>query len=149
MIKLESREDGRFLTCSCLLCCVVTQRPRSTVTCYYRCCFCCASCQVLEPPDTEGAGTSPQSSLCPHWFGQQVFWKDPHPCSLVKSGVVLLLKRMGTTSQTTVAPAKQQERSRHQWSKARTLLRSEVNLHSPVGLAVSHRLGNEGLVSYH
>lgn len=54
MIKLESREDGRYLACSCLLRCVVTQRPGSTVNCYHQCCFRWAFCQVLEPPDNTG-----------------------------------------------------------------------------------------------
>lgn len=147
MIKLESREDGRYLACSCLLRCVVTQRPGSTVNCYHQCCFHWALCQVLKPPES---GTSPQSSLCPHWLCQQVFWKGPHPCSLVQPFTVscaVVLKRMRTTSQTTVATAKQQERSRHPWSRVHTLVRSEVNLwslHSPVGLAVSHSPGNDG-----
>lgn len=88
MIELEWREAGRCLHCTCLLCCVMIQIPRSTVNSYYQCCFCWALCRALEPLDTWREGTSPQSSLCPHWLCQQVSWKGPHPCGSVKPFVV-------------------------------------------------------------
>lgn len=82
--KIRVKRGSGCLACSCLLCGVVMQGPRSAVKCHYQRCFCYPPCHVLEPPDTEGAGPSPQPSPCPHWLCQQVFWKGPHPCSLLK-----------------------------------------------------------------
>lgn len=69
--ETQLQEAGRSLSSSGLLCCVLVQRPRSVVSCYYQCCVC------GYPPDAKDQDHLILSLLYPHWLCQQAFWRGP------------------------------------------------------------------------